>query len=65
MTLMRRFDIDGVFYLIAAAALVLAILAAGRRLTAAAPPHFKRTFNILTPQATPLAHDPEGAADRT
>jgi MFS family permease len=64
MTVMRRFDIDGVFYLIAAAALVLAILAAGRRLTAAAPPHFKRTFNILTPQATPLAHDPEGAADR-
>jgi MFS family permease len=62
MTLMRRFDIDGVFYLIAAAALLLAVLAASRKLTSAAPPHFKRTFNILTPQATPLAHDPVGAA---
>jgi MFS family permease len=62
MTLMRRFDIDGVFYLIAAAALFLAVLAASRRLTSAAPPHSERTFNILTPQATPLAHDPAGAA---
>jgi hypothetical protein len=59
---MRRLDIDGVLYLMAAAALLLAVLAASRRLTSAAPPQSERTFNILTPQATPLAHDPAGAA---
>jgi MFS family permease len=63
MTLMRRLDIDGVFYLMAAAALLLAVLAASRRLTSAAPPHSERTFTILMPQATPLAHDPAGAAN--
>lgn len=63
MSLMRRLDIDGVFYLMAAAALLLAVLAASRRLTSAAAPHSERTFNILTPQATPLAHDPAGAAN--
>jgi MFS family permease len=63
MSLMRHLDIDGVFYLMAGAALLLAVLAATRRLSSAAPPHFKRTFNILTPQATPLAHDPVGAAN--
>ena len=60
MGLMRRFDIDGVLYMIAAAALILAILAAGRSLTSASPPHQERTFNILPPQPTPLAHDPVG-----
>lgn len=58
MILMRRFEIDGVFYLIAAAALLLALFTAGRRLASAASPHRERTFNILAPQATPLAHDP-------
>ena len=63
MSLMRRLDIDGVFYLMAAAALLLAVLAASRRLTSAAPPHSERTFSILTPRATPLAHDPAGATN--
>jgi MFS family permease len=63
MSLMKRFDINGVFYLMAAAALLLAILAASRRLTSAAAPHIARTFRILTPQATPLAHDPAGATE--
>jgi MFS family permease len=61
MSLMRRFSIDGVFYLMAAAALLLALLAASRRLTSASPPHLERTFDILAPQATALAHDPAGA----
>lgn len=61
MSLMRRFSIDGVFYLIAAAALLLAFLAASRRLTSESPPHLERTFEILAPQATALAHDPLSA----
>ena len=60
MSLMRRSGIDSVLYLIAAAALLLAFLAASRALTSAAPPHLARTFSILSPQATPLAHDPGG-----
>ena len=55
-----RFDIDGVFYLMAAAALLLAVLAAGSILTRAAPINLHRPFGILAPQAAPLAH---GALD--
>ena len=62
ISLMRQFDIDGVFYLMASAAGVLALLAVGRRLTSPPPPHLERPFDILPPQATPLAHDPLGAA---
>ena len=60
--LMVRFEIDGVLYFMAAAAFLLAVLAAGRSLTTAAPLHLERPFRILTPQATPLAHDPPGSA---
>jgi MFS family permease len=49
-SLMAHFNIDGVFYFMAAAALLLAFLAAGRSLTAAA-------------QAAPLAHDSIGSSD--
>jgi MFS family permease len=62
-SVMRRFDIDGVFYLMAAAGCLLALIAAGRSLTSAAPPHLKRPFEILAPQAAPLAHDPAGSAE--
>ena len=58
MSLMARFDIDGVFYLMAAAALLLALVAAGRSFTSPSPPHLERPFEILAPQAAPLAHDP-------
>jgi MFS family permease len=58
MSLMARFDIDGVFYLMAAAALLLALVAAGRSFTSASPPHLERPFEILAPQAAPLAFDP-------
>jgi MFS family permease len=64
MSLMRRFDINGVFYMMAAAGGLVMILAAGRMLTSQSPPHLKRTFQILTPQATPLGHDPLDAAGK-
>jgi hypothetical protein len=60
MSLLRRFDIDGVFYLIAAAALTLAVVAFSIILTSPSPPHLEMTFKILPPQPTPLAHDPVG-----
>jgi hypothetical protein len=41
----------------AAAALTLTLLAAGRRMTATAPHHLERPFEILAPQASLLAHD--------
>jgi MFS family permease len=59
--LMATFDIDGVLYLMAAAALLLAFLAIARRLSTASPSHQERTFAILTPQAAPVAHDPATA----
>jgi MFS family permease len=62
MSLLRRFDINGVFYMMAAAACLLTILAAGRMLISQSPPHLARTFRILAPQPTPLAHDPGDAA---
>jgi hypothetical protein len=54
---MRRFSIDGVFYFMAAVGLLLALLAIARRLVTTPPTHQKRTFEILAPQASPLAHD--------
>jgi MFS family permease len=56
-SLMARFSIDGVFYFMAAVGLLLALLSFVRRLRTAPPPHQERTFEILAPQATPLAHD--------
>jgi MFS family permease len=61
--LMAHFEIDGVFYFMAVAALILTFLAAGRSFTTTAPHHLERPFEILTPQATPLAHDPLDASD--
>ncbi|MFY9839935.1 MAG: MFS transporter, partial [Xanthobacteraceae bacterium] len=57
MGVMKRFAIDGVFYLMAATAFLLALLAAGRSLVSASPIHRERPFEILAPQAAPLAHD--------
>ena len=45
--LMAHFNIDGVFYFMAAAALLLAALAASRSLTTTAPQHLERSFDIL------------------
>ena len=55
--LMSRFDIHGVFYFMAAAALLLAFVAGTGHLLVAASPHVERTFGILAPQAAALAHD--------
>lgn len=60
--LMARLDIDGVLYLIAAAAALLVVVAVTRTLQTAAPPAQERTFDLLTPQAASMAHDP-GEAD--
>jgi MFS family permease len=57
MSLMRRFDINGVFYLMAAAALLLAVVAAGMSLATLPPAQLERPFDILAPQVVPLAHD--------
>jgi MFS family permease len=57
-SVMGRFGIDGLFYLMAAVACVMALIAASRSLTTASPPRLKRSFEILAPQAAPLAHDP-------
>jgi MFS family permease len=56
-SVMARFSINGVFYFMAVAALLLALVAAARSLTTAPPEHHERTFEILAPQAAPLAHD--------
>ena len=60
-SVMGAFGIDGVLYFMAAAALVLALMAGGRSLTSAAPRPLRRTFEVLAPQAAPLAHDPLGS----
>jgi MFS family permease len=56
--IMARFGLNGVLYLMATATLILTATAAGRSLTRAAPHHLARTFGVLTPQATAIAHDP-------
>jgi MFS family permease len=60
MILMKSYDINGLLYLMAAAALLLALIAAARHMMSASPMHLERTFDILAPQAAPLAHDPVG-----
>ena len=64
-SLMTHFEIDGVFYFMAAAALVLAIVAGLGALRTPAPTHREVPFEILTPQAGPLAHDPLDLLDET
>jgi len=54
--IMAGFGINGVLYFMAVTAAVLAMLAWSRSTRVAAPPHEERSFDILTPQASPLAH---------
>jgi MFS family permease len=61
-SLMAHFNIDGVFYCMAAAALFLTFLAAGWSFTTTAPHHLERPFEILAPQAATLAHAPLDAS---
>ena len=57
-SLMAHFEIDGVFYFMAAAVLVLATVAALGGSVTPAPKHLETPFEILAPQAGPIAHDP-------
>jgi MFS family permease len=65
ISLMRRFDIDGVFYFMAAAAILLALVAAGLRMTTAPALRLPRPFKVLAPQAASLASDPLGFSDES
>lgn len=64
-SLMAQFEIDGVFYFMAAAVLLLAIVAGLDGLMTPAAKQLEAPFEILTPQAGPLAHDPIDSADET
>jgi len=57
-SLKPHFEIDGVFYFISAAALLLAIVAGLGVLMMPAPKRLEAPFKIIAPQAGPLAHDP-------
>jgi MFS family permease len=57
-SLMAHFELHGVFYFMAAVVLLLAILAGVSGLTTPAPRPQAAPFDILAPQAGPLAHDP-------
>ena len=63
-SIMARSGINGLFYFMAAAALLLALVAAASRsLATAAPRHLRRPFEILAPQAAPLAHNQLDSSD--
>ena len=64
-SLKAHFEIDGVFYFMAAAALLLAGLAGFSGLTTPAPIQREVPFEILAPQSGPLAHDPLDSPDET
>jgi len=62
-TIMARSGINGLFYFMAAAALLLALVAAGSSLATAAPRHLRRPFEILAPQTAPLTQDQLDSSD--
>lgn len=62
-SIMARSGINGLFYFMAAAALLLALVAAGSSLATAAPRHLRRPFEILAPQTAPLTQDQLDSSD--
>ena len=54
--IMRGYDIDGVFYFMAAIAAVLVIVATYRCFKVKEIPHEPRPFDVLSPQAASLSH---------
>ena len=60
-SVMTSFGIDGLFYFMAAVTVILALVAAVSSMVRAAPQQLQRPFEILTPQAVSLAHDPLGS----
>jgi hypothetical protein len=61
--LMASFAIDGVLYFMAVTALTLAVITSLRSRRVAPPLHQERPFDVLTPQASPLGHDPRSHED--
>jgi len=61
--LMTSYDINGVFYFMATVALALALAAWLGSLRTAPPLHQERPFDILPPQASPLAHATRSCSD--
>jgi MFS family permease len=57
-TVMTFLDLDGILCLMAVAAFILGIGAVSGFLITTAAPHLARPFDVLTPQAAALAHDP-------
>jgi MFS family permease len=64
-SLMAHFEIDGVFYFMAAAVLLVAIVAGLGVLMTTAPQRREVPFEILAPQAGPIAHDPLDSSNAT
>jgi MFS family permease len=64
-SLMAQFEIDGVFYFMAAAVLLLAVVAGFSGLTTPAPKRREVPFEILAPQAGPLAHAPHDSSEES
>ena len=64
-SLMAHFEIDGVLYFMAAAALLLAGVAGLRGLMTAPPTQRETPFDILAPQSGPLGHDPHDTSNET
>jgi MFS family permease len=64
-SLMAHFEIDGVFYFMAAVALLLAVVAGLSGVMTIAPRHREVPFEILAPQAGPLGHVPHDSSDET
>jgi MFS family permease len=64
-SLMAHFEIDGVFYFMATAVLLVAIVAGVSGLTTSAPQRREVPFEILAPQAGPMAHDARDASNAT
>jgi MFS family permease len=64
-SLMGQFEIDGVFYFMAAALLLLAVVAGFSGLTTPAARRREVAFDILAPQAGPLAIGPHDSPEQT
>jgi len=64
-SLKSHFEIDGVFYFMAAAVILLAVVAGLSGWMTPEPKHREVPFEILAPQAGPLAHDPLDSAGET
>ena len=62
-SLMAHLEIDGVFYFMAAAVLLLALVAGVGSMRTSPPVQRKPPFEGLAPQAGPLAHDPLDSSD--